>query len=53
MPAPSDTATRWDELTPEQQARRVVAANAVLKECFRLVGIERTAGLVLKAAGRE
>lgn len=43
----------FTELSPEQQARRVVAARAVLREAIRLVGLERVAELVLKEAGRD
>lgn len=52
MPSALDDAG-FDELTAEQQARRLVAARAVLREAIRLVGIERTAHLLLQAAGRD
>ena len=53
MTAPSDRPDNWHSLTPEQQAKREVAARAVLTECFRLVGVEGVVALVLKASGRE
>ena len=41
------------ELTDEQRERRVVAARAVLRQAIKLVGIERTADLLLTEAGRR